>query len=679
MPGGPPRSVSGPGPSVSTGPATAGGLPVPGGPPRSASSPARHGAPPASARAGRKSTPAYRRARRSRIAAVVIVAVGVLVIGLATGFGTDPSAEPTVQAFLLDWQQQDYAGAAALTTATPRTVAADLSAAFAQVDATQLFLSMDSIVQHGGTAVASFTASVDLAEQGRVWAYRGRFGLRQVDGAWKVEWAPSVIEPDLGPGDRLAVVTAFPGRASVLDAEGKPLQVTAPVYVLGVLPDNLADPAATARAFANATGLEAAQVLGQISAAPPRELLRLASLDPATYAGLRLRLDGVPGLVVKLAEERLFQAKATGLVGQVGSEVDPVLRADGTYYLPGTTVGLTGLESAYQRQLIGTPTTKVVIVNSAGAQTGVLAQWPGAPGTPVHTTISAPVQDAALTALAGLPNSAEIVAVQSRTGQVLAVAQHQASGALPAAGPLDAKLAPGIAFTIVSAAALLATGLKPSAQISCENSFSVGGQTFTSDGTGELKPFSAEFADGCGTVFAGLSERLNAGKLARAVKEFGIGADWSQLQVPAFSGSVPAVGGEANVAAETIGQGDVRMSPLSMAMVAAAVDSGSWHTPQFIENPADPPANAGTALDPGTLLALRGLMLDAVRTGAASAADLAGPPVYGQVGLVRSGSGWTSWFVGFRGDIAFTIIESGKTSQLSAASLAAAFLSAIPG
>jgi hypothetical protein len=53
--------------------------------------------------------------------------------------------------------------------------------------------------------------------------------------------------------------------------------------------------------------------------------------------------------------------------------------------------------------------------------------------------------------------------------------------------------------------------------------------------------------------------------------------------------------------------------------------------------------------------------------------------VYGQVGLVKSRSGWTSWFVGFRGDIAFTIIESGKTSQLSAASLAAAFLSAIPG
>jgi len=38
-------------------------------------------------------------------------------------------------------------------------------------------------------------------------------------------------------------------------------------------------------------------------------------------------------------------------------------------------------------------------------------------------------------------------------GDILAVAQHQASGALPADGALNAKLAPGTAFTIVSAAA----------------------------------------------------------------------------------------------------------------------------------------------------------------------------------------------------------------------------------
>jgi cell division protein FtsI/penicillin-binding protein 2 len=600
----------------------------------------------------------------------------VLVIGLATGFGSELSAEPTAQAFLLDWQQQRYAAAGALTSASPGAAVADLKNVFAQLDATQLFLSMDSITQHGDTAEASFTASVDLAEEGRVWTYHSRFALSQAGGTWKVQWAPSVVYPGLGQGERLAVVTQFPDRAAVLDAEGQPLQVPSPVYVVGVMPADLADPAATAARFAGVTGLEAGQVLGQITAAPPNKFLKLASLDPTTYAQLRSGLRDVPGLVVQRERARLFQAEATGLVGTVGSEIDQVLRNEGALYLPGTTVGLTGLEQTYQRQLIGTPTTEVVAVTATGTQVGVLAQWPGVTGTPVRTTIDSKVQGAALAALGGVSGSGAIVAVQASTGDVLAVAQHHASGSGAAAYALNARLTPGTAFTIVSAAALLGTGLKTDSLISCENSFTVGGQPFTSEGTGAPKSFSDDFADDCGTAFAALSERLSAAQFDQVARGFGIGADWSSLPVPAFSGSVPFGAGQANLALETVGQGNVQMSPLAMAMVAAAVDSGSWHTPEFIDNSADP---SGTALDPSDMSELRSLMRAAVRSGAAQAAGVPGAPVYGQVGLVHTGSTWTSWFVGFRDDIAFTVIESGKTSQLSAAALAGAFLSALGG
>jgi cell division protein FtsI/penicillin-binding protein 2 len=615
--------------------------------------------------------------KRSRLAALVIVAIGVLVIGLATGFGSEPSAEPAVQAFLLHWQQQQYGAAGALTTAAPDAVAAELRGAFAQVDASQLFLSMNSVVQHGGTAQASFTASVSLAGAEHLWTYRGQFDLRRIGGAWKIDWTPSVINPSLGPGERLALVTEFPARAAVLDAEGDPLELSAPAYEVGVWPDRLASQAATARAFAARTGLAAAQVLGQIAAAPPNQFFRLATLDPAEYARLRSKLGQVPGLVVQKVSERLFQAEATGLVGAVGSEVNPMLRADGAYYLPGTTVGLSGLEQAYQRQLLGAPTTEVVAVNSAGTQTGVLARWAGAPGTPVRTTISSQVQNAALTALGTSSTSGEIVAVQASTGQVLAVAQHQGAGVLPAAGPLAAKLAPGTAFTIVSAAALLSDGLTASTQISCENSFTVGGQTFTSDGTGEEKPFSADFADGCGTAFAGGSERLGLGQFDQVVTAFGIGEKWSPSPVPLFSGSVPAGAQGAALAAETIGQGNVQVSPLLMAMVAAQVDSGRWHAPQVVVGATDPVSKPGMALSATALSALRGLMRGAVRSGAAHPADTPGAPVYGQVGLVHSGSGWMSWFVGYRGDVAFTVLESGPTAQLSAAALAGAFVKAL--
>jgi cell division protein FtsI/penicillin-binding protein 2 len=596
----------------------------------------------------------------------------VLVIGLATGFGTELSAEPAAQAFLLDWQDQHYAAAGALTSAPPGTAAADLKNAFAQLDATQLFLTMDSVVPHGNTADASFTASVDLAEEGRVWTYQGHFGLIRTGGTWKVQWTPSVVYPGLSQGERLAVVTQFPDRASVLDAEGQPLQVPSPVYEVGVMPSALANPAVTAERFASATDLDATQVLGQITAAPPNQFLKLASLDPATYSSLRPRLRDVPGLVVQRQRARLFQAEATGLVGEVGDEIDPVLRNEGAFYLPGTTIGLSGLEERYQRQLLGAPTTEVVAVTSAGTPVGVLQQWPGTPGIPVRTTINSKVQRAALAALDGASGSGAIVAVQASTGQVLAVAQHHAPGSQAAADALNSRLTPGTAFTIVSAAALLGSGLKTNSPISCEGSFTVGGHTFKG-GTGTTKPFSDDFADDCGTAFAGASERLTTSEFDQVVKGFGIGADWSSLPVPAFSGSVPSAAG-ADLAAETIGQGNVQMSPLAMAMVAAAVDSGSWHTPLFVEGSSDP---SGIALNPSNMSELRSLMRSAVRSGAAQAASLPGAPVYGQVGLVHTGSTWTSWFVGFRDNIAFTVIESGRTSQLSAAALAGAFLSAL--
>ena len=614
---------------------------------------------------------------RDRVAALFIVVIGVLVIGSAVGFDSESSAEPAAQSFLLDWQTQDYGGAGALTTAPSGTAAAALKAAFQQLDATQLFLSMGSVVQHGATGQATFTATVDLAQEGRAWTYHGKFGLVKSGSGWRVAWAPSVIEPHLGPGDRLAVMTSYADRGLVLDSDGRALQEPATVYVVGVVPASLSNPAATAAAFAAATGVEAGQVEGQIGSASPRSFLKLASLDPDEYQKLRSQLRRVPGIEVKQAQEVLYKAFASDLVGQVGSEVDPALRNEGTSYQPGATVGLSGLEQAYQRQLLGTPSTSVVVLNSAGDVQTVLNQWNGSTGSPLRTTINSSVQQAALAALDSVPDSGELVAVRASTGQVLAVAHHTGSSPLPTGGALAARLSPGTAFTIVSTAALLESGLAVNTPISCDNSFTVGGQTFTSYGSGEQKPFSADFANDCSTAFAGLSERLTTDQFVQIVKDFGLGGNWAQqFPVPSFSGSVPAASGEAALAAQTIGKGNIQVSPLAMAMVAAEVDSGTWHAPSVLVNAPDPPSTPST-LDPDTMTALRGLMRGAVKSGAARAANVHGTPVYGQVGLTHSSSGWLSWFVGYRGDVAFTLIETGSTPQVSAAALAGAFLSAM--
>jgi cell division protein FtsI/penicillin-binding protein 2 len=624
------------------------------------------------------------RARRIRLVAVIAL-VGLVVAGFVDGFAQEPSAEATVQGFLLAWQQHDYRAAASFTSGSAPVVSGALADAFTQLDATSMFLSMGRIDQHGDTAVAHFAASVNLGPEGHQWTYGGRFVLRRLGSGWKIQWAPSVINPQLGPGERLAVVTKVPARAPVLDAQGQPLQVPSAVYKVGVWPKSLAHPDVTAADFAGMTQLNSTQVLGQIQAAPPGQFLTLLSLDPTSYARMARHLARVPGLVVHRVSQRLFSSYAGEVVGTVGTENAGVLRDEGAAYQPGTTVGLTGLQAAYQRTLAGSPTTDVIAEDSNGHQVGLLREWLGGTGRPVRTTISTPVQSAAQAALAAAPNAgAELVAVQGSTGKILAVAGHSAPGApLPAGGALNAHLTPGTAFTIVSTAALLGTGVSADAVIPCTSVTDVGGRQFTAEPLASTLPgntsFSTDFAQGCGTAFAGLSRRLTSGSLSRVASGFGIGANW-QLPLAAYSGSVPAATGDGQLAAETIGHG-VQVSPLGMALIAAEVQSGVARSPMLVTDPPDGAAARQAPLTASALTSLRQLMRKAVTSGSAQSANVPGSPVYGQTALVQVGSGasatWQSWFVGFRGDVAFAVLESDSSPQVSASFLAAQFLNAL--
>jgi cell division protein FtsI/penicillin-binding protein 2 len=612
------------------------------------------------------------------MAVALVVVIGVFAVGFTNGFGGAGSAESTVQTFLLDWQQGSYAQAAALTNGGTAHVKTELAAAYTDLDATNAFFAMTSVTQHGDTAVATFRATVDLSQAGQQWSYTGQFGLSSKSGQWVVDWAPSVINPRLGPGDRLAVVTTYAPRAGVLDNDGQPLLAKSPDYRIGVYPGKLKNPAATAARFAEVTGLDEQQVLGRIQSAPPSDFLSLLTLDPAGYGSLWPKLSKVPGLGYQQQAERLFSSSAQEVVGQVGTEDSSQLREEGAAYQPGMTVGLTGFEQTFQDQLIGTPTTSVVVVNAAGRSVATLwGSHGGHAGTPVRTTLNGRDQAAAVNALAGEPSSGEIVAVDWSSGQIRVLASHEAGGVrLPAGGALNAKVEPGMAFSIVSAAALLSSGVDANHPLPCEPVADVGGVTFTyQPATSTTATFATDFADGCGTAFANMSRTLTPQQLASAERAFGIGASW-QLRLQAFSGSASTVSGEASVAAQATGTGGVLMSPLGMATVAAEVAAGTGRSPVLL--PTDSALTWQAPLSGTGLQELRGLMRLAVTSGSAHAADLPGTPVYGQAGVVQSGKhSFVSWFVGYRGSLAVAVLETGSTASQAAAVLAGSFLKSV--
>jgi hypothetical protein len=613
--------------------------------------------------------------RKLRAVAVLVIVAGLLAVGAVTGLGSAGSAEPAVQAFLLDWQQAHYAQAAALTDGPAADVKTQLAAAYTDLDASNEFFALDHITQHGSTAVATFRATVNLAQSGQQWSYAGQFGLSASGGHWVIRWSPSVVNPALRAGDRLAVQTTFAPRAAVEDLDGASLLARSADYRIGVYPGQLKDPGELAAAFATLTGLNDLQVQGQIRAAPPGDFLSLLTLDQAQFGSLWPQLKNIAGLQYQQQKERVFHSSAQQVVGTVGSENSEFLRDEGAAYEPGMTIGLTGLEQTYQDQLAGTPTTSVVVVNAAG--NGITRLWSsaaGAAGTPVRTTLSSAAQEAAVAAVTGQSSSAEIVAVDTSTGAVRAVASHEAGGlSLPAGGALAARVEPGMAFSIVSAAALLSSGVSVTQPVPCEQVAEVGGQTFSYQAAASSSAtLAADFASGCGTAFANMSRTLSARQLTSTEQAFGLGSAW-KLRLQAFSGSATAGSGEADVAAQATGTG-VLTSPLGMAEIAAEVASGTGNTPTLTT--ADKSASRRLPLSAAQLTQLRQLMRLSVSSGSARAANVAGD-VYGQAGVVKSGSGsYLSWFAGYRGQTAVAVLETGRTPAVAAAAAAGAFFKA---
>ena len=632
----------------------------------------------------RKPAPARRALlpRKQRMAAALIATVGVIVGGFFTGFGEQDSAEPTVQAFLLDWQQGNFKQAAAFTTGSHTAVAAQLASAYTDLNATAMFLALGPVTQHGNTAEAAFKATVDVDQGRHQWMYNGRLGLVWRHGVWFVNWSPSVINPSLGPGDRLAVVASYPPRGQVTDASGKPLLPQMVDYQFGVYPGRLASPSKTAAEFSGIAQLDAKQVLGEIRAAPPGAFLPLLTVNHPTASALWPRLATVPGVSFQRKTERLFTTDTDGsetVTGGVGTENSGALRAAGVAYEPGNTIGLSGLEQAYQESLAGTPSASVVVVGPDGQEAATLWTDQGRPGNPVQTTLDSRDQQAAARVLSGRRGSGEIIAVDSATGDIRAAATHNGGVPLPPGGPLNGRIAPGMAFSIVSAAAMVSAGVQPGTPLPCVNSEAIGGQTFTYTGQRPSATFASDFANGCGTAFASSSSKLTPAGLAATEKAFGIGADWD-LPLRAFPGSVQSASPGASLAAQATGTGGVRMSPLGMALVAAEVDAGTGHEPVLVQpGPAVQPASQRQVPLSGPQLAeLRQMMRDAVRSGSARAANVPGAAVYGQAGVVRTGQdAWLSWFVGYQGSTAVAVLQAGNTPQQAAAALAGSFLASV--
>jgi hypothetical protein len=341
--------------------------------------------------------------------------------------------------------------------------------------------------------------------------------------------------------------------------------------------------------------------------------------------------------------------------------------------------GERGLQRAFDDQLGGRPTAKLVITNVALNQAvQVLQQWTAASGKDLTTTFDLNTQRAAEQALSGVNGRAALVAIDVPTGEVRAMASHPTSGL---AAAFSSYYAPGSTFKIITATAALMNGKTTDSATECPASLTVNGRTFKN---AEEAPNSAPslidaFAESCNTAFIRLSQGLPSGALMKAAQLYGFNGT-QPLPIASKGGNFPTPADSTEAAADAIGQGTVEASPLQMASVAAGVASGTWRQPRLVQdcpNCASHPIPVASSLQP--------MMRAVVTSGTGEKAnDVPGGPVYGKTGTAEFGSAKPpkthAWFVGWQGNTAFAVmVEEGAFGGTVAAPIAAQFLRNIGG
>ncbi|MEV4071262.1 penicillin-binding transpeptidase domain-containing protein [Nonomuraea fuscirosea] len=596
-----------------------------------------------------------RRARRT-LAATVTLAVASTTL---TGCFEEPSPHDAVRDFLVGWQTEDYELAAGRTDGDPAKVRKALADTKLELDAASFRFKITSLGVEGEESKANFHAEVDLGENNPLWEYDGVLPLHLVDGMWRVRWSPSVLHPQLKEGQRFAVDTEPNARMPVVDRANDPLQSDTILYVAGVYPAKLGDRAEEVVArLSEVTGYAQDRLLSRVRSSPPEKFVQLVTFGRSRYQSMRAKLDAIAGIVVQPQDQPVNPDPPRQIVGSVSALTPETEQKLGGPQRAGDSVGKSGLQQAYQNYLTGSTETKVITLDlKTGKEVTQLKEWPGRQNVSVKTTIDRAAQQAAEQAVADTETSA-LVAVQRTTGEILAVGTkglHQERDAL--AGKFPA----GTAFSIVAADALLKAGVSPKQRLACPQERTVGGAKFVhvgqNTGVTTSATFQEHFAKGCVTALASLARRVTAGDLDRSAQDFGIGQPW-RLPLKSFSGARPALSSDADKAKAIAGQ-NVQVSPLSMALVAATVASGTWRPPVLVTEPktADPAAEPVPATQPAPIPMdpkIRATLTTMMRAGAAGTPAQAGKgKVYG---VTAYAGDQQTWFVGWQGDVAIAVL-----------------------
>jgi penicillin-binding protein 2 len=311
-----------------------------------------------------------------------------------------------------------------------------------------------------------------------------------------------------------------------------------------------------------------------------------------------------------------FLAHAAGYVGEVSEQQ---LEASNGKLRPGDFAGKTGLEHQYNDLLQGTDGMRRVVVNSVGKEVERLATQEAIPGKQIQLTIDYDLQQIAEQSLGPRPGAA--VALDPRTGEVLAMVSHPALDpndfAVRISGDdwknlnedpqhpllnraIQAQLAPGSVFKIVTATAMLEDKVPPENFTTfCPGYATFYGRQFKCWVYGKrshgVVGLHKAILESCDIFFYNVGMRLGIDRLSYYAGKFGLGHK-TGIDLPSEEpGLMPSAEWVERVfhrkwyAGETIsvstGQGAVTTTPLQLVrMISGIAMGGVFKQPHLLKD-----------------------------------------------------------------------------------------------
>ncbi len=289
----------------------------------------------------------------------------------------------------------------------------------------------------------------------------------------------------------------------------------------------------------------------------------------------------------------------------------------------------TGIEQTENKELSGSDPA-LAVHNLIDLITGKQKK-----GATVELTVNSAAQQAAFNALKTQGKEAGVVALNPRTGAVLAMASNPSfdpnelatlngtqlikNDKRLLADPnqpllnraINVTFPPGSSFKVVtSSTAMTDKGITPDTQVYAPTQLKLPGVSqplinfdgeACGNGSGRV-PLVLAFTLSCNTVFGNLGLHLSGGQLQRQANLFGFNQANLTIPLPVTQSNFPLYNDPAQRAGAAIGQESDTVTPLQEAMMAAAIaNHGTLMKPYMVNRVAAPDLTTLSTTQPATL------------------------------------------------------------------------------